>query len=216
MQRGSVESIAEGSEVIIIGNGGRAHSLKSKITDKREFAGYWEYVLDQAVFTAPAHPQWGGAALVGPDGKLLGVGSLLVQESRDNKAGGTEETMQGNMFVPIDLLEPILHDLLTAGRAARPPRPWLGMYTTEANGQLVVGGLANSGPAERSGVKQGDMVLEVAGERVTSLAKLFRRIWQLGPAGTEIPLTLARESSIVRVRVHSADRGDYLKKPKLH
>jgi S1-C subfamily serine protease len=216
MERGTAARVSVGSDVLVVGHGGRSHALKAKITDSREFAGYWEYVLDQALFTAPAHPQWGGAALVGTDGKLLGVGSLLVQESRDGKGGEGDENFQGNMFVPIDLLEPILNDLLTQGRAARSARPWLGMYTSEVSGQLMVGGIVRNGPAEQAGIRQGDVVLEVAGERVTSLATLFRKIWQLGPAGTEIPLALARESSLLRVRVHSADRGDYLKKPKLH
>jgi S1-C subfamily serine protease len=210
LKRGSAASCAVGDEVFVIGRGGRAHALKARILAKREFAGYWEYVLDEAMFTAPAHPEWAGAALVGIDGRLLGIGSLLLQEA----VGG--ETTQCNMMVPIDLLEPIFHDLLTLGRANRSPRPWLGMYTTDANGQLVVGGLADGGPADRAGVRPGDLVLEVARERVTTLAELFRKVWRLGPAGTEIPLTLAREGSLIRVRLQSANRDDFLKKPRLH
>ena len=210
IERGSARSCAVGDEVTVIGHGGRSHALRAKIVAKREFAGYWEYVLDEALFTAPAHPQWGGAALLDADGRLLGIGSLLVQEA----LGG--ETVQGNMIVPIDPLEPILGDMLAMGRANRPARPWLGMYTTEAGGQLVVGGLADGGPAERAGVRSGDLVLEVAGERASTLADLFRKVWRLGPAGTDIPLTLAREGALVRVRVRSADRNDFLKKPQLH
>ncbi len=126
------------------------------------------------------------------------------------------ETVQGNMLVPIDPLAPILDDLLALGRAGRPPRPWLGMYTTEANGQLVVAGVAEGGPADRAGVRPGDLVLEVARERVSALADLFRKVWRLGPAGTEVPLTLARDGAPVRVRLRSADRNDFLKKPQLH
>ena len=177
---------------------------------KREFAGYWEYVLDEAMFTAPAHPQWGGAALIAADGKLAGIGSLLVQEKID--AG----TIQGNMVVPIDLLEPILEPLLTTGKSGRPPRPWLGMYTTDAGARLVVAGLAPGGPAERAGIKVGDAVLEVAGRKPSSLADLFRRIWLLGASGVEAPLKLARDGSISEVKVRSADRSDFLKKPHLH
>ena len=121
----------------------RTRSRRSS-SRKREFAGYWEYVLDEALFTQPAHPQWGGAALIGGDGRLLGIGSLLVQE----QVGGNQ--VQGNMIVPIDLLEPILADMVTLGRAKRPARPWLGMYTTEVGGQLVVAGLADGGPAARA------------------------------------------------------------------
>jgi len=209
---GSAAPCAPGDDVILAGHGGQAHALKAKIIAKREFAGYWEYVLDEALFTAPAHPQWGGAALLGMDGRLLGIGSLLVQEAL---AG---QTVQGNMIVPIDLLNPIYEDLRTRGRANRPPRPWLGMYTTEANGsgQLVVAGLAEGGPADRAGVKRGDLVLEVAGSRVASLAEFFRNVWQLGSAGVEVPLTLVREGELVHVKIPSADRNDFLKKPQLH
>jgi S1-C subfamily serine protease len=210
LERGSARNCTVGDAVTLIGHGGRAHSLQAKVIAKREFAGYWEYVLDEAVFTAPAHPQWGGAALVGEDGRLLGIGSLLVQEAMEG------ETIQGNMIVPIDPLEPILGDMLAMGRANRPSRPWLGMYTTDSSGQLVVGGLADGGPADRAGVRPGDLVLEVAGERASTLADLFRKVWRLGSAGVEVPLTLGREGALVRVRVRSADRNDFLKKPQLH
>ena len=210
LPRGSAASCAAGDDVIVIGHGRRAHALKAKVIAKREFAGYWEYVLDEALFTAPAHPQWGGAAVVGGDGRLLGIGSLVTEESDKGRK------IQGNMAVPIDLLEPVLEDLLKFGRVNRPPRPWLGMYTMESHGQLVVAGVAENGPAARAGVRQRDLVLEVAGSRVTALADLFRKVWKLGPAGTEIPLTLGRGGDVVRARLRSADRNDFLRKPQLH
>jgi S1-C subfamily serine protease len=210
LARGSAARCRVGDEVVVAGHGGRAHALKAQVFDKREFAGYWEYVLDEALFAAPAHPQWGGSALIGADGKLLGIGSLLVEE----KSG--DQNVQGNMFVPIDPLEPILEDLVTRGRAQRPVRPWLGMYTTEISGKLVVAGLANGGPAERAGLKLGDIVLEVAEQRVGGLAELFRSIWRLGAAGGEVPLTIARAGARLNVRLKSADRSDFLKKPSLH
>jgi len=132
LPRGSAARCQVGNDVVVAGHGGRGHALKAQVFDKREFAGYWEYVLDEALFASPAHPQWGGSALIGADGKLIGIGSLLVEE----KSG--DQNVQGNMFVPIDLLEPVLDDLVTRGRAQRPVRPWLGMYTTEIAGKLVV------------------------------------------------------------------------------
>jgi S1-C subfamily serine protease len=210
LARGSTASLAVGDGVILSGHGGRAHSLKAKVIAKREFAGYWEYLLDEAIFTAPAHPQWGGAALIGEEGELLGIGSLLVQETTRG------ETVEGNMVVPIDLLEPIFEDMLTLGRAGGPPRPWLGMYATEVEGHLVVGGLAKGGPAERAGVQIGDIVLEIADVRVTKLADMFRSAWSLGPAGTDVPVTLSRDGASVRARLRSVDRNDLLRKPKLH
>lgn len=210
LARGTAGSNRVGDDVVVAGHGGRRHALKSKLIAKREFAGYWEYVLDEALFTAPAHPHWSGAALIGGDGRLMGVGSLMVQEEMAGR------TVQGNMFVPIDLLEPILDDMAKLGHARRPPRPWLGLYATEVKGHVVVSGLAGGGPAERAGVQAGDIVIEVADQRVTGLADLFRRIWKIGAAGIEVPLTLAREGAVSRVRVRSVDRQDLLKKPRLH
>ena len=210
IERGSAASIRVGENVVLAGHGGRAHALKATVFAKREFGGYWEYVLDEALFTAPAHPQWGGAALIGADGKLAALGSLLVQEKID--AG----TIQGNMLVPIDLLGPILDDMVKTGRVQRPPRPWLGMYTTEAGERLVIAGLAPGGPAERAGVRVGDAVLEVAGAKPKTLADLWRKVWDLGPSGAVVPLKLARNGKVNGVRIVSADRADFLKKPHLH
>ncbi len=210
LQCGSASSAMVGDDVYFIGCGGREHALRAKVVGKREFAGYWEYVLDEALFTAPAHPQWGGAAVVGENGLLIGIGSLLVQEALQG------QEVQGNMVVPVELLAPVLDDLLATGQPRRPPRPWLGMYVTEFKDHLVVGGLADDGPAERAGVKVGDVVVEIAGERVTGLAQLFRRIWSLGAAGADVPLLLARDRKRVELNVRSADRADFLKRPQLH
>src|ERR1700761_181495 len=210
MQRGSAATASVGDSVTVIGHGGLDHALEAKIIARREFAGHWEYLLDEALFTAPAHPQWGGTALVGEDGRLIGVGSLLVQEV----AG--PDSVDANMFVPIDLLEPILKDMLTFGRPARAARPWLGLNATPLQGSLVVRGLTQGGPAQRAGVRLGDVLLEGAGEPVSDLAELFRKVWRVGPAGSEIAMTLARGRSTSEVRVTSADREDFLKKPRRH
>jgi len=210
IERGSTSALRVGENVVMAGHGGSVHSLKATVFAKREFAGYWEYVLDEALFTAPAHPQWGGAALIGADGKLVGIGSLLVQEKID--AG----TLQGNMIVPIDILAPILDDMVKTGRSNRPPRPWLGLYVTEAGPRLVVAGLAPGGPADKARIKVGDAVLEVAGAKPTSLADLFRRVWACGNSGARVALKLLRETTTKEVTVTSADRSDFLKKPHLH
>jgi S1-C subfamily serine protease len=209
LARGRADGVRVGSDVYVIGHGGRAHSLKARLVSRREFAGYWEYVLDEALFTAPAHPQWGGTALLDASGNLIGIGSLLVQESVK------DEEVQGNMFVPIDLLDPILDDLLKHGRAPGPPRAWLGMYTAEMADHLVVSALADGGPAERAGVHVGDVVVEIAGQKPSGLADLFRRIWALGRAGTEVPLLMSRRGQLLRISVRSADRSELLWKPSL-
>ncbi len=209
--RGSAADCRAGDEVHVVSHGGHGHALSTRITDKHEFAGYWEYLLDEAIFTSPAHPQWGGAAVVDQTGRLIGIGSLLVQESNDESDG-----TQANMIVPIDLLEPILDDMLRFGRPDREPRPWLGLYPVESDRHLAVAGLASNGPAEQAGIKQGDLILAVGSQAVDSLAWFFREVWQCGPAGTVIPLTVAHNGDILKIDVVSADRIDYLKKPSLH
>ena len=207
---GVVADVKVGDSAFVIGHGGRAHALKTRLIGKREFAGYWEYVLDEALFTAPAHPQWGGAALLDAQGDLIGIGSLLVQQEVKS------ESIHVNMFVPIDLLTPILDAMLKTGCSPYPAHPWLGMYTQDPEGKLVVGNVSSGGPAERAGVQAGDMVLGVGTERVHGLAELFRAVWKLGSAGVDVPLTLARAGDVLRITVKSADRNDFLKKPNLH
>jgi S1-C subfamily serine protease len=208
---GDSSAAQPGDSVVVGGAGGRARSVAAQIVGKQEFAGYWEYVLDEAIFTAPAHPNWGGTAMIGRAGDLLGIGSLQLQRAQNGDQG---EHM--NLIVPIDLLKPILNDLVTLGRVDQPPRPWLGMYASEAEDTVFVAGVASGGPADRAGIKPGDFVLEVAGTRVTELAATFRRIWAVGPAGADIPLTIARDGSLHRINIRSADRNDFLKKPQLH
>ncbi len=206
---GDTASVDPGDEVYVIGFGDRRHALKARLFAKREFAGYWEYVLDQAFFTTPAHPEWSGAALVDVRGRLIGVGSLFVQEQQD------DQSVQGNMFVPIDLLPPLIEQLRSGGRLIRPPRPWLGMYTADGADGLVVNGVAVNAPADVAGVEPGDVVLAVGGEAVNGLADLFRRVWRTGPAGCPVALTLLRKGVRVDVEVRSASRDDFLKKPTL-
>jgi S1-C subfamily serine protease len=200
-----------GDAVVVAGAGGRKHSIVARIAAKQEFAGNWEYVLDEAIFTAPAHPFWGGTAMIGRGGELLGIGSLQVQQVRDT---GTPEPL--NMIVPIDLLKPILEDLLTLGRPNRPPRPWLGLNATEIDDKIVVARVSTSGPARRANLRTGDIVLAVAGDEVSDLAGFFRRVWSLGKAGVEVPLTVYRDGRTFEVRVASGDRNRFLKGPSLH
>jgi S1-C subfamily serine protease len=210
LPRGLASDVKVGDSAFVLGHGGLAHALKTQIIEKREFAGSWEYVLDEALFTTPAHPQWGGAALLDAQGNLIGIGSLLVQQEVNGEAA------HANMFVPIDLLNPILDAMLQTGRSPHPPHPWLGMSTQDAESKLVVSKLSPGGPAHRAGIQEGDLVLSVGALRVTGLAEFFRAVWRLGAAGVEVPLTVGRDGDVLRITVKSADRTDFLKKPKLH
>ena len=200
-----------GDPVVVAGHGGGDALVTGRIIAKREFAGYWEYVLDEALFTAPAHPNWGGAALVGSDGRLLGVGSLLVQTvSSSGEKGGA------NMVVPIDLLKPILEDMKLYGRPNRPARPWLGFLVQDVGSHLVVASTYDGCPADRAGVEVGDLIVEVAGEPVDGLAELFRKVWGIGPAGSDIPLTIVRDGEPRPVVLESVDRDARLKHGAVH
>jgi S1-C subfamily serine protease len=200
-----------GDPVVVAGAGGRKHSVVARIAAKQEFAGNWEYVLDEAIFTAPAHPFWGGTAMIGRAGELLGIGSLQVQQVRES---GTPEPL--NMIVPIDILKPILDDLLTLGRPNRPPRPWLGLNATEIDDKIVIARVSNGGPARRANLRTGDIVLAVANGEISDLATFFRRVWALGKAGVEVPLTIYRDGRTFEARVTSGDRNRFLKGPSLH
>ena len=212
VELGGGESGALGkSAVMAAGGGGRERAIETKVIGRQEFAGYWEYLLDDAILTAPAHPFWSGGALIGEDGRLLGIGSLIMQQG-DGK--GRRHDL--NMSVPVSLLPPILDDLLTLGRVNAPPRPWLGVYIMESEGGLMVGGLADEGPAERAGVRPGDRVVGIGDEEVGDLATLWRRLWASGPAGVTVRLNLVRDDTEVAVAVTTADRARFLRAPRLH
>ena len=211
MPIGASSTVRIGDAAILAAGGGREHAIEAKVVGRQEFAGYWEYLLDEALYTAPAHPFWSGAALVGEDGKLLGIGSLILQQG-DGK--GRRADM--NMIVPISLLPPILDDLMTLGRVSQPPRPWLGLYVMEGEGGLIVGGLADGGPAERAGVRAGDRITGFEDDEIADLAMLWRRLWASGSAGATVRLRLSRDGTDVALRVTTADRAKFLRAPRLH
>ena len=211
LEFGDSDRLKVGDAAILAAGGGRRHAIENKLVGRQEFAGYWEYVLDDAFYTAPAHPFWGGTGLIGPDGKLYGTGSLILQQG-----DGKGRRLDMNMVVPVGMLPPIMSDLLTYGRVNRPARPWLGMYAAESDDAILVGGVADGGPAERAGVHSGDRIIAVGNDEISDLGGLWRRIWASGSAGAEVRLRLAREDSVFGVSIRSADRVSFLKTPKLH
>ena len=201
-----------GTQAVLASAGGRNRAVAARVVARQEFAGYWEYLLEDAMFTAPAHPHWGGAALIGPAGELLGIGSLQLAHDM-----GDERAVPLNMVVPVDLLAPVLEELRTLGRPARPARPWLGLFAADdGEGGIAVAGLAGNGPAKRAGLRQGDTILAVDGQAPTGLADFFRRIWALGEAGVEVPLTVEREGDRFGLGINSGDRRSFLKAARLH
>ncbi len=188
---------------------GTGKRVEGGIVARQEFAGYWEYLLDDAIFTAPAHPSWGGAALIDALGRLVGIGSLRLQMSR----GG--DVTDINMVVPINLLLPVIDDMLKRGKPGAPPRPWLGAFSAESNGKVVVMSVTDGGPAEKAGLKEGDIIADVRDGTVEGLADFYRKLWATGPAGAEVPLRIVRDGRDTWLRVKSADRNSFLIRPQL-
>jgi S1-C subfamily serine protease len=206
----SSAQLRPGDKAYVVSSPEFAEPQPVEIFARREFAGAWEYLLEDAIFATPAHPHWSGAALIDVHGSLVGLGSLLVREL---SAG---EEINANMFVPIDLLKPVLAELITRGRAARPSRPWLGVYAAEMTGKVYVTGVAEGGPAQLADLREGDLIMRVAEHDVATLPDFYRRLWAVGPAGTGVPLTAIRNGTRLHVNVRSVDRGDLLKRPQAH
>lgn len=207
---GDSRRLREDDQVIVAGAGGRAHAAAGKVVAREPFAGYWEYLLEEALFTAPAHPHWSGAALIGPAGELIGIGSLHLEHGASE-----DDAIPINMCVPAELLPPILDDL-ARGRPAGEPRPWLGVFAQEIEGKAVVLGVASKGPAARAELRRGDVVLAVDGQSVEGLADFYRALWAIGPAGVRVPMTLWRGGDVFEVEVRSIDRSALLRKRRLN
>jgi S1-C subfamily serine protease len=203
---GQSAALAVREPVMVLPYGGRETATPAYVVARRKFAGSWEYLLDDAIFTSPPTLAWAGAALVGRDGKLLGIGSLLV---RDSVVPGTP--LPGNMFIPIDLLKPILADLIAQGHAGGAPRPWLGLATEELQGRLFVTRVSPDSPADKAGIKRGDIVMGVGAESVRTHEELYRRMWGVGAAGADVPLKLLQGAEVKEVTVHSMDRAEYFR-----
>jgi serine protease Do len=204
---GKSADVKDRDPVVVATFGGLDNAGAAYVVSKRQFVGNWEYVVENALFTAPPIANWSGAALISRDGKLVGVGSLIVGD-----ANGKNDRTPGNMFVPIDLLPPILADLIADGRVSGPGRPWLGVNTDEVHGHLVVSRVTPGGPAEKAGLRRRDVILGInGGDQVKSLADFYQKLWAQGGAGTTIALDVQRETSRMRIDVKSINRLDHLK-----
>jgi serine protease Do len=211
LRLGDSGALAERAPAMVVTAAARDSPSLVYVVSRRPFSGNWEYLLDSAIYTYPPVMDWSGAPLIGAGGDLLGIGSLVVP---DAGAPGTQSP--GNMFVPIDLLKPILEDLLANGRRSGPARPWLGVNADEFRGRLFIGRVSPDGPAERAGLKSGDIVLAVGNEEVTTLADFYRRLWGRGPAGSEVTLKVLQGSRVRDLTVRSIDRIEYFRPSKTY
>ena len=208
---GSSANLQIGEQTILAAFGGCEYSICANVASRGEFVGYWEYIVEDAIFTSPPHPNWGGAALIGQDGLLYGIASLYTQEIPGQGIGS-----EGNMVVPIDLLKNIQDELTRFGQTTKPPRPWLGMFAAENDQQLVVAGVYENAPAADADLRAGDEIVSVGEESPKTLSALFRHIWSMGPAGTVVPLKIRRDGQLIQIHVRSSDRRSHWKTPNLH
>ena len=211
IQLGDSTALKKGQTGILAAAGGSRHAITAKIASRADFAGYWEYLIENAIYTSPAIQNWGGAALIDDQGKLCGIGSLYL-----NQIETEEDNKEGNLIVPIELLAPILDELTLYGRTLKPARPWLGMFVSQLDGNFEIVGLYNEGPAAQQGLLTGDIILEVSGIESSDLSRFFKNIWSLGTAGCEIPLLVQRGRIQQTIIVKSVDRRDLWKGPRIH
>jgi S1-C subfamily serine protease len=206
MELGSSTGLTLGEKMLIASYGGSQTVRPAMFAGEREFAGYWEYLLEDALFTVPPYPRFGGAALITPSGKLIGIGSLAVGDAIDG-----EQTVPGNMFLPIDRLKSVLGDLLTDGRSSGPRKPWLGIYTAEVEGGLLVQRVADDGPAMAAGIAPGDIIVAAGGNPVVSMADFYRKVWAQGEPGDMISITVIKGTDVHELAIRSADRYQWLR-----
>ena len=201
LKLGQSSLLKAGDPILMVGFGGAEAVLGSRVISRMEFAGYWEYLLENAIYTTPPYPNYGGAALLDHNGQLLGIGSIYTRVSIPGVG-----VMPCNMSVPIDLLKPILADLIDSGRSSKSPQPWLGVHADEAHGRVFIIRVTPGGPADKAGIKAGDIILAVDQKPVKTLADFFRQVWALGPAGVKVPLSILKETQVHNISVESADR----------
>ncbi len=209
LELGDSDKISERQHVLTLGHG-EPEATELMVISRKPFAGNWEYLIDKGIFTFPPVNNWSGAALVDDQGKLIGIGSLIVNDAASSRPG-----VPGNLYLPVNLLKPILADLLATGRRGGPPLPWLGVVTEVIQGgHLLVSRVIRNGPAERAGVSAGDIIISVDGQYVADQSTFYQGVRKRGAAGVSVPLKLLQGGEIREISVTSSDRMDSLKKPE--
>lgn len=203
---GRSASVRELATLLVAAHGAAGGVSRACVVSRRCFTGWWEYMIDGGIFTAPPRFEHSGAGLIDADGKLVGIGSLWVSDALEAGAA-----FPGNMFVPIDLLTPFLDELVSTGRRREPPRPWLGVYSEEIQGHVVVTRVLSESPAAKAGLTRGDIILGVGGEAVGRQSEFYQRLWSSGDAGSAVMLHVLHKRTVRQLTVQSMDRMAFLR-----
>jgi S1-C subfamily serine protease len=205
------DELKVGDAVVVAGSAGAdPQVVEAQVIARQEFAGRWEYLLEDAIFTAPPHPRWSGAALMNVDGELCGIGSLVIQGF---EIRGDQRTV--NMSVPIQTVANVIDEICTHGRRLEPPRPWLGVLVHDEDEELTVVGVYRHCPADSAGMQPGDIVMRVGGHEIYGLGHFYRTVWSLGPAGVDVPITVLRNSARQELVLNSVERSAFMHKGTL-
>ncbi|WP_255429321.1 S1C family serine protease [Ramlibacter albus] len=205
---GSVDGLKQGDALMAAIGGTEGDVAMTHLVNTRPFSGYWEYHIESAVFTSPPIGNHSGAPLFNQRGELLGIGSLFVGD-----ALGDGRRLPGNMFVPVDLLKPILAELQQNGTTRASRRPWLGVSSTEQGGRVQVVRIAPDSPAQAAGLEPGDVLLAIDGTRIDSLETFYKRLWQHANPDDEVQLTVLQGSTIRQFTIKAVDRMTVIRKP---
>ena len=208
---GGSRGVSSEEPLLVASGGDRGQLSMARLVSRRSFAGYWEYRIDEAMFTAPPRTDHSGAGLFNSRGELVGIGSLMVADTR-SEPRGEGPRQPGNLFVPTDLLRPILAELRTRGMSSASRRAWLGVNCVEQSGVLHVVRVTSDSPAEVAGLQIGDRIVAIDGTAVNTLDTLWTRLWSGGPAEREVRLEIERDGARQSVGVHSIDRAQAIKR----
>jgi len=208
LKLGDSDNIDSEQDLLILPSPNRGAGSIVRSVSRRPFTGWWEYFVENPIYTTPSNGLWAGAPILNNNGEILGIGSLFVSESVPGIFS------PGNMSVPINLLKPILEDLISSGRRKSKIQPYLGISSDDSNNQIIVTRISDGGPAFQAGIRPQDIIVTINGSQVSDLKSFYQKLWKSGEAGITIELSVLRRGTIMNFSVKTVDRLDYFFTPQ--